>query len=129
MKKGISDYGEYWIYSGMEPTIGEHWFIELTVDVQGQQIHVQVDYFNEEYTLSASEDSARSFFDEAATAKLEMPRTIEMFDRVPDPHDSLYVSEYRQAKELLDRERGIVDCRTVSEGMEALRTFLKKRRR
>ena len=129
MRKGISDNGEYWIYSGMEPTIGEHWFIELIVDVQGQQIHIQVDYFNDEYTLSASEDSARSFFDESATGKLDLPRTIEIFDRVPSSHESRYVSEYCRAKELLDRERGIVDCRTVAEGMEALRTFLKKRRR
>ena len=108
MRKGISDHGEYWIYSGMEPTIGEHWFIELTVDVQGQQIHIQVDYFNDEYTLSASEDSARPFFDESTTGKLKLPRTIEMFDRVPDPQESCHSSKYRRAKELLDRERGIV---------------------
>lgn len=129
MKNKISDYGEYWIYSGMNPENGEHWFIELTLEVQCRKIHIQVDYFDDEYTFSATEDSARPFFDESATGKLKLPRTIEMFDRVPASHESCYASEYRRAKELLDRERGIVECQTVSEGMEALRAFLKKRRR
>lgn len=128
MNNGIADHGEYWIYSGMDSEIGEHWFIELTILDQGKKLYIHVDFFDDEYTLSASEDSARVFFEEKSEKETELPCMIEIFGQVPTSKESRYVPEYRKAKDLLDKARGCVECKTVSEGMEALRSFLKKRR-
>lgn len=107
MTNNIVDHGEYWIYSGMEPEIGEHWFVELTIEDFGKRIFIQADFFDDEYTLSASEDSARVFFEENFEGDTELPRMTELFDEIPIPEKSCYAAEYRMAKALLDRERGM----------------------
>lgn len=119
MKSNIAEHRGYWIYSGVEPVIGEHRVVEFTFETQGIKVFIQVDFFDNEYTFSATDESVRPFFDENAADDLIIPGWRELFGQIPPERESRYVTLYRQGKLLLDLERRAsrpttVELRTAS---------------
>ena len=121
--------GPAWTFIDRNQPEGEHCFAEQEIKIAGESIFIQADFFESEYTFSATSRSARPFFDETADGTTELPPLLEVFNVVPSFCQSQYADVYAELKVLLDKVISPQRTLTTADGMAMLKQFFANRQK